>query len=97
MAQLHGLGVGDTHHRRGMETHAHREAAGQCLMRGLPCQQRGRIVRADAGREAAMLLEVLLELLGVHTALAAFLGRVAEHLGPFAVKVDQLLGHDLAL
>ena len=54
-------------------------------------------MRSHACGKAAMLLKVFLELFGVHATLAAFLGAVAEHLGPLAVKVNQLLGNDLTL
>lgn len=55
---------------------------------------------AHAGGEAAVPFEVTLELLRIDTfrlASRRLLGAVAEHLGPGAVEVNQLLGHHLPL
>ena len=70
------------------------------LVRGLPADDGGGVVRAHAGREPRVALEVLLELSGVHAcggAAGTLLGAVAEHLGPLAVEVDQFLRHHLPL
>ena len=57
-------------------------------------------MRAHAGREATVPLEILLELLRIHAlgiANAVVLRAIAEHLGPLPIEVDQFLGNHLAL
>jgi hypothetical protein len=61
-----------------MEARADHEAGGQLLVRVFAADDRGPVVRAHAGGEAAVPLEVLLEFLRVHAfriAIGACFGR----------------------
>ena len=100
VAQVQGTGIRDAHHGGGMETRPYGEAGRQMLVRSLAADGRCAVVRTNPCRETPMLLEVTLEFLRIHpfrSRFAGTLGAVAEHLGPLAVEIDQLLGHDLAL
>ena len=102
VAQVHGSGIVDAHHGRGVKALADLKTLGQMLVRGCAANHRGAVLRAHPSGEALVLLKVGLHGFGVDTGFAScvfasFGWLVTNHLGPLAIKVDQFLAFGLAL
>src|SRR5271163_1283514 len=97
VAEVNRLGVGEADHRRRMKAHADREALGEMLIDRLAGNDRRGVAGFRSGGEARLLDEVSLELRRIHAfvAVEGIFRRRAEHSGPLAIEVDQLLGDAL--
>src|SRR5689334_17591152 len=93
MAEVHGLGVSKSDHRRGMKALTDRKALGEMLMAWFAGQDRWRVMRGRARGIAPVPHEIVLG--PGRIGFLAFAFRGGQNRGPFTIEIDQLFRDSL--